>query len=499
LELFVAYMQHQETRTRNVGHYFTAIHLPKVSLKPAGIACVAIILVLLYSAFQMRSYQTSEFDEGVYLATFRSVQHGFPLYTATYLSQLPGFFVTTFPLYALFGSTLEAARLAVFFYSLLGLIAIVWLGWELKSTLFGFIAIGVLYLVPIYTVQIMTFHADSLPSAFSTLALASILRFRNTKQWLWVALSAFFVTTAVMIKADFAVLPSLLVVLIATLIEKRRIGDFIRVLVIFAAAVLVSVLLFTLPFGINNVYDNVIQLRMRAAQGTVADPQTFINFFKEQKELVNLLIAGAVLSVIAFIGVKTARFPLILLFLWVVTTIVSLLIYHPLLPHHLAFLAVPIVAFFAFSVFKLLDIIKVPRVLPAAVSIFVVIILFNRLNVTSAPQPGVATPLQQKGIQLVQTYSAPGDYIISDDGIVSALSDRRIPPYLTDISFVRIASGGVTRDQVEDNLKMYHPKMVLLWADRLRNIPGFDGLMQEYHYRLIDDLDTQHQAYVLAE
>ncbi|MEO8612468.1 MAG: hypothetical protein ABI690_31520 [Chloroflexota bacterium] len=447
----------------------------------------------------MRSYPTSEFDEGVYLATFRSVQHGFPLYTGTYLSQLPGFFVTTFPIYVVLGSTLEAARLAVFFYSLVGLLAIVWLGWEFKSTLFGFIAIGVLYLVPIYTIQIMTFHADSLPSAFSALALASILRFRNTSKWGWIAFSAFCVTTAVMIKADFAVLPSILVVIaFATVIEKRHIGDFIKALLVFGLAVVVSALLFTQPFGIQAVYENVIQLRMRAAQGTVADPQTFLNFFREQDALVKLLIAGAVLSVMAFIGVKTARFPLILLFLWGVTTIVSLLVYHPLLPHHLAFLAVPITAYFAFSLFSLLNLIKVPRLLPAAVTVFVVFILANRLNTTSAPQPGVTTLLQQKGIQLVETYTDPNDYIISDDGIVSALSDRRVPPYLTDLSFVRIGSGGVTRDQLEDNLKTYHPKMILVWADRLRNIANFEGLMKQYHYRLIEDPDTQHQAYLLV-
>ena len=475
-------------------------HPSTLSFKTALICCLAICLVLLYCAFQMRSYQTSEFDEGVYLATFKSVQYGFPLYTATYMSQLPGFFATTFPLYVALGSTLEAARLAVFFYSLVGLFAIVWLGWECKSVLFGFIAIGLLYLVPIYSTQIMTFHADSLPSAFSTLALASILRFRNTTKWLWVILSAFFVTTAVMLKADFAVLPSIFVVLaFMTLIEKRRIGDFIKVLIVFGAALLLSVLLFTLPFGINNVYENVIQLRLRVAQGTSADPQTFINFFKEQNELVNLLIAGTVLSVMAFIAVKTARFPLILLFLWVVTTIISLLIYHPLLPHHLAFLAIPIVVFFSFALFKLLNLIKVPRVLPAAVTILVLVTLFNRFNSTSAPQPGVATPLQQKGIQLVETYTQPGDYIICDDGIVSALSDRRIPPYLTDLSFVRIASGGVTPEQLEDNLKTYQPKMALVWADRLRNVPNFEGLMQQYHYRLIEDPDTQHQAYVREE
>jgi hypothetical protein len=38
---------------------------------------------------------------------------------------------------------------------------------------------------------------------------------------------------------------------------------------------------------------------------------------------------------------------------------------------------------------------------------------------------------------------------------------------------------------------------VLVWADRLRNVPNFEGLMAQYHYRLLDDPDTQHQAYVL--
>jgi hypothetical protein len=146
-----------------------------------------------------------------------------------------------------------------------------------------------------------------------------------------------------------------------------------------------------------------------------------------------------------------------------------------------------------------LSLVNVPRLLLVAVAIFMVVMLFNRVNSTSAPQPGVATSLQQKGIQLVETYTQPGDYIICDDGIVSALSDRRIPPYLTDISFVRIASGGITPEQLEYNLKTYQPKMVLVWADRLRNVPNFESLMQQYHYRLIEDPDTQHQAYVLEE
>jgi 4-amino-4-deoxy-L-arabinose transferase-like glycosyltransferase len=471
---------------------------PIGSLKAALMVCLAICVVLFLCAYQARSYATREFDEGVYFASFKSVQHGFPLYQQTYMSQPPGFFVTTFPLYALFGSTLVAARLAVFFYSLVGLCAIVWLGWELKSVLFGFIAIGVLYLIPIYVNEILTFHGDSLPSAFSTLALAAVLRYRNTAKWHWLTLSAVCATTAVMIKGDVAVFPSILLVLaVTTLIEKRQIKRFIQLLAIFAATCLVTVLLFTLPFGINAVYDNVIMLRMRTAAGIAPDPNTFVNFFREQRELVDLFGAGVVLGIIAFITLKEARFPLILLLLWVLSTMLSLLVYRPLLPHHLAFLPIPITVLFSFALFKLLGWIKVPRLIPAAVTLFVVVVLLNRFNTTTAPQPGVATDLQRRGVELVQMHTQPDDFIISDDGIVAALSERRIPPDLTDISFVRIASGGVTAEKLENSLQTYQPKMVLVWADRLRNVPNFENIMQQYGYQLIPDPDTQHQAYLL--
>jgi hypothetical protein len=281
-------------------------------------------------------------------------------------------------------------------------------------------------------------------------------------------------------------------------IEKRRIADFIRSGMIFAAAAFVTFLLFTLPFGINDVYTNVIDLRLRVAQGISADPNTFFNFLNEQAELLNLLKAAGVVGILAFIVVREVRFAVLLLFLWVGTTIVSLLMYRPLLPHHLAFLIVPVAILFAFALFKLLNLIKVPRLLPAVVTVMVLLTLLNRFNIAVLPQSTQsATPLQLRGIELVQAHTQPGDYIISDDGIVSALSNRLIPPYLTDISFVRIASGGVTSGHLEDALKTYQPKMILVWADRLRNVANFEQLMIQYHYRLIEDPDTQHQAYLL--
>jgi hypothetical protein len=272
-------------------------------------------------------------------------------------------------------------------------------------------------------------------------------------------------------KADFAVLPSIFVVLsFTTLVEKRRISDFVKVLFIFGVSFLVAILLFTLPFGINTVYENVIQLRLRAAQGTSADPQTFINFLKEQKELVDLLIAGSVLSVIAFIGVKTARFPLILLILWVVTTIVSLLIYHPLLPHHLAFLAIPIVVLFSFALFKLLSLIQVPRLLPAAVQFWWWYIVSPReFHVRAAA--GAATPLQQK-FNWFKLHRFGRHYYQRRQDCLGFIGSADTPVFDRHL-VCAIASGASPGQQGQP--ETYHPKMVLVWADRLRNIPNLKG------------------------
>src|SRR5689334_21481639 len=110
--------------------------LPKPSPKHVVLFCIIVGIVLVFSAFNLRSHQSIEWGVSVYLTTFQSVQHGFPIYSQTCLSQPPGCFIALFPLYELFGSTIESGRLAVFFYSLIGLAGIIWLGWELNSTAF---------------------------------------------------------------------------------------------------------------------------------------------------------------------------------------------------------------------------------------------------------------------------------------------------------------------------------------------------------------------------
>jgi 4-amino-4-deoxy-L-arabinose transferase-like glycosyltransferase len=475
--------------------------------KRAGTAALILALVicfiLAFCAFEVRDFQNTDYDEGVYLTTFQSVQRGFPLYQQTYMSQPPAFYVLVFPLYEILGSTLESARMSVFLYSLVGVLALVWLGWELRSRVFGFIALCALYSIPLYFNEIVTLHSDSLPATFSTLALAAAFRFRNSTRWPWLVLSSICVGIAFLIKADVTGLPAIgLLLLYMTLSAKKSAGFLLKMLALFSAALLATVLLLTLPFGIRDVVSNVVQLRLQAAKGASADPSIFWSYFKVQSQLIGVLCVGLCLSAIAFVVRKTARLPIALLFLWMLTTFGALLIYRPLMDHHLVFLVVPVCAYCAYALSALLthpalNTVWVVRVVYGLVIVAVVATLINRLQFATVPYGPAADSIQQAGIEIVKAHTQPGDYIVSDEGIITGLTQRATPPWLVDLSFVRIQSGSLHVDDFVENLEIYHPKMILVWTGRLPNLPGFERIMAQFDYHALPDVQPPLQAYLI--
>ena len=75
------------------------------------------------------------------------VSNGHPAYKETFLSQPPGFLLSIYPGFILLGKSLQAARLTIDLWSLVGLLAIIWLCIELKNKWAGILAIGILYLI----------------------------------------------------------------------------------------------------------------------------------------------------------------------------------------------------------------------------------------------------------------------------------------------------------------------------------------------------------------
>jgi 4-amino-4-deoxy-L-arabinose transferase-like glycosyltransferase len=477
-----------------------AKNLHKSSAKLTIIGCILLSVMLSIYAVRLQSHLSIEYDEGVYLTTYNLVRNGFNLYQPTYYSQLPGFFSVIYPFFLLLGSTLQAARLAIFSVSLIGLLAVVWVSWELETPIVGFLAIGVLYLFPIYIREVLTFHADVLPPTFSTLALASAMRYSKQARRKWVIASAFFASIAILVKADFSILPSLFLIFVLPImmqgLPRRKV---IKSLGLFVAVVSIVLFLGIAPFGLANVYRNVIVLRVLAYSVYALNPMQAIGFLQQPFQLVmtGTFITGMILAALLAYRDRSKIYPLVLLAVWVIVSLGMLFLYRPIWQHHFVILAIPVSLLFAYSLYGLFNVMRFSRVLHVAVPILLVVILACNLNRAFISQPGLLSASHKKGIQLVQSYTNPDDYIISDDGMVTGISGRMTPPDLADLSLVRVQSGSLSSDDFINDLKTYKPKMVLVWAGQLSLLPSFTQTLTEFHYTLISDPNQKQKAYLL--
>ena len=100
-----------------------------------------ILALFLISGLIFINRSIVENDEGIYWITFLLANKGYKLYSEIAFSQLPGFFISTYGIFKLFGSTIFAARLAVFYWSVLALLSVVWLGYIRKNILFSLVSI----------------------------------------------------------------------------------------------------------------------------------------------------------------------------------------------------------------------------------------------------------------------------------------------------------------------------------------------------------------------
>ena len=72
----------------------------------------------------------------------------------------------------------------------------------------------------------------------------------------------------------------------------------------------------------------------------------------------------------------------------------------------------------------------------------------------------------------VDLLSGPRDFILTDHPYIAALARRMVPPNLVDPSRGRTRAGALTDREAIDAAEQYDVRLVLIWADRLRRLPG---------------------------
>ncbi|HEU5367982.1 MAG TPA: glycosyltransferase family 39 protein, partial [Ktedonobacterales bacterium] len=167
-----------------------------------GTVCAVLLLALLLRLWHL-SALTDNYDEGVYWSSLRAMHAGNGLFTPVFSSQPPFFLLSLYPLVALFGPTLLAARLGVVLLSLLGILGMYLLARRLGGPWTGAGAALLLASDYLFLMQSQTIEAEA-PSVALMIAAVAAAAYADRYPW-QAALVSGVATSLAMLEKLFAV------------------------------------------------------------------------------------------------------------------------------------------------------------------------------------------------------------------------------------------------------------------------------------------------------
>src|SRR4051812_16377619 len=140
--------------TGAMGHSRTVARAHLHSVTSMRLLEIGAVLTLLAIAIWMRLVNLGSysglFDEGIRVEQLFLMAQGYRPFRDIFAAQGPLLLDLLYPLFRLYGGTLEAARMAVATYSLLGLLGVYLAARQVGGALGGLAAMGLLVLSPLY-------------------------------------------------------------------------------------------------------------------------------------------------------------------------------------------------------------------------------------------------------------------------------------------------------------------------------------------------------------
>lgn len=504
-----------------------AARLANVSLETRALLAI-LAGALLLRILPLGAFST-EYDEGVYWLSLRAMAQGHALYSSIYYAQPPFFLLSIYPLFALLGQTLVAARFVVALYSLVGIAALYLIGKGLGGRYVGLIAALLLAVDPVYLLVSRTLDAEAPAIALMLVGIAlavEALPRRGRARQVLMLLSGVLLGLATMTKL-FAVVGLVPVVLLLAWPGVIAIGaesfDLKRrssrehsvptfsdlreswpalwpeLALLFGGFGAACVVVLA-PFlgSTSALYSQVIGLHLQASHtlsnGMGYNLATIAGLAGEPFAVFWLLLAAVTFplwrrSPIAIIAVA-----------WALASLLILLTQQPLFGHHAALLAPPVALLAALLVFWSMPLGKRGRVkragatkrarrafaqpsllLYAALILLGASLVVNLINSAWQDQSAITYPAtQQVLISLdLATMSVPGEPVVTDDAYIAGLAGRNVPPQLIDTSLVRIQTGNLTAKQIEAIVTAQGIHAMLFESGRFDAVPGLRTWVQQ--------------------
>ncbi len=516
---------------------------PRATSAAAGLARLSIetraLLAILAGALLLRILPlgafSTEYDEGVYWLSLRAMAQGHTLYSAIYYAQPPFFLLSVYPLFALLGQTLVAARFVVALFSLVGIVALYLIGKGLGGRYVGLIAALLLAVDPVYLLVSRTLDAEAPAIALMLLGIAlavEALPRRGRSRQVLILLSGALLGLGTMTKL-LAVVGLVPVVLLlawpgviaigAEAFDQPRRPNRERSLptmrdlreswpalwpelALLFGGLVAACFVVLAPFvgSAGALYAQVIGLHLEASHalsnGIGYNLTTIAGLAGEPFAVFWLLLAALTFpfwrrSPIAIVAVA-----------WALASLLILLTQQPLFGHHVALLAPPVALLAALlvswsmplgkrgsikregaTIRTIAGVRRTPlRVQPtlllyAALILLGASLVVNLIDSARQDQSAIAYPAtQQVLISLdLATMSVPGEPVATDDAYIAGLAGRNVPPQLIDTSLVRIQTGNLTAKQVEDIVTTQGIHAILFESGRFDAVAGLRAWVRQ--------------------
>ena len=437
------------------------------------------------------AFPLGDYDEGVYIATVRSLTHHFPLYSKTYDSQGPLFFYLAEIVYRL-SPTIQALRLIPVACSLI----VIAVAYQLSRKYFGMPAAifsgAYLAIDSYFLTTSRSFQLDIPWLAFTTVSFYFLLCSDETRRRKDVVLSAVFFALSLQIKLN----PTFGIVIICHLLI-RLVSEGPTAIKRFLYFVFLPLLFFLIAIPIHEwgaFYASNFRLHTSHLSTLSLSPwlQWPRRLLLSHERFLLLLDTAVFASGLAWVCRHKMRLATLLsknIFLtlslvWLFLTTVVFDFYNPLFPHHFVFFILPAVMVASSIVPRVYRAVSNrPLLKTAGVMLFGVVIAYSawkETKITSVLYPA-ASPYYRTQLavaQYLERHTAPNDYVITDDPLVLYLANRETPPELVDTSFVRLQSGGLTSAELIGLTQRYRPSAIALVSGHLFLRPEYIGYLK---------------------
>jgi len=439
-------------------------------------SALAVSIGFLLTEAIMLNGRIRDYDEGVYWETFRALARGEPMFSSVFATSPPGFFYALLPFYLVVHS-LASLRAGVLLLCLAGLAATYVLGRLLAGDLGGLVAVLLAVTSSVYWHESTILQADGPSLALSTVAVALAMlavrtegRTRNALAVLTGLALMFAVGTKF-----FGVVAAVPIAIIFLGASRGR-GRLVTAAVLGGALGLL-VLLVPVIGSPQAAYKQLIVSHLRAgelAHFGIGRNLSYI-LIHHSLPLEALGLGGALLALLR--RDRAVVMPLA----WAVVSMIAILGYEPIFPHHLVLLTPSLALLGAVGVANARGIGR-PAFVTAAVLVLGTVAVGVAVDTGEAVRTLAPDVHDAEMTAAVRAHGQPNDYWFSDNAYAVAAADRDIPGPVVDTSGQLTMAGLLTIDDLERARVRYDVKWVLADNGRLERVPGFHAwVLAHYH------------------